>query len=508
MKRAYIELALVLIALAAVSAAATRFVNQSGWTLYYGDAEAHLNIARRIVDSRTPGYDQIGSPWLPLPPVLTLIFVQYDPWWRNGLAGAIPSSACFVLAGLFLFAAVRRALRSSSAAFVALWILALNPNLLYLQATPMTEPVFLAAFMALLYSTILFRDTQSLWAVAGAGLASVAASLSRYEGWFLIPFVTLYFLFAARRRRLVAALIFGAIASLAPIYWLAHNDWLYGNPLEFYNGPYSAKGIYQRALAQHMPPSPGDHDWKKAWLFFRTTVRICTGWGALLVAAVGLAGAIWKRAFWPLALVAIPPLFYLWRMYAGESPIFVPELWFSSYYNTRYALSVLPLLAIAGAGVVMLAPNRLRPVIALCAIAAAATPWLIHRKPDDWICWKESQVNSVGRRAWTRQASQLLAAEYRPGTGIYTSLGDDGLAILREAGIPLREALRDANEPAWMAATTRPDLFLHEEWALSTSGDPVATAVQRATFKKGPRYYRVLIIMVKGEPVIEIYKRD
>jgi hypothetical protein len=434
--------------------------------------------------------------------------VGYDPWWRNGLAGAVPSSACWVLACIFLFLAMRRALQSSSAAFVALGIFALNPNLLYLQATPMMEPVFLAEFMALLYSTILFSDTQSLWAVAGAGLASVAASLSRYEGWFLIPFVTLYFLFAARRRRLVAALIFGAIASLAPVYWLAHNYWLYGNPLEFYNGPYSAKGIYQRALAQHMPPSPGDHDWKKAWLFFRTAVRICTGWGALLIAAVGLAGAIWKRAFWPLALVAIPPLFYLWRMYAGESPIFVPELWFNSYYNTRYALSVLPLLAIAGAGVVMLAPNRLRPVIAMCAITMSAAPWLLNRNPDDWICWKESQVNSVGRRAWTHQASQLLAAEYRPGTGIYTSLGDDGLAILREAGIPLREALRDANEPAWMAATTRPDLFLHEEWALATSGDPVATAVQRATFKKGPRYYRVQIIMVKGEPVIEVYKRD
>jgi hypothetical protein len=508
LKRAHIELALVLFALVAVSASATRFVNHSGWTLYYGDAEAHLNIARRIVDSRTPGYDQIGSPWLPLPTVLTLTLVGYDPWWRNGLAGAVPSSACFVWAGAFLFLAVRRAMRSSAAAFTALGIFALNPNLLYLQATPMTEPVFLAGLMTLLYSTILFRDTQSWWAVAGAGLASLAASLSRYEGWFLIPFVTLYFLFAARRRRLGAALVFGAIASLGPLYWLAHNWWLYSNPLEFYNGPYSAKGIYQRALNQHMPASPGAEDWKKAWLFFRTTAIICTGWGAVIVGALGLIPVIWKRVFWPLLLLAIPPLFYLWRMHAGESPIYVPELWYGSYYNTRYALSVLPLLAILGSSAVLLAPSRLRPILAIAVIAIAVTPWLIHRSPDHWICWKESQVNSEGRRASTLQAAQLFGAEYRPGTGIYTSLGDDGLAILREAGIPLKEALRDANEPAWMAATTRPDLFLHEEWALATSGDPVATAIQRATFKTGPRYYRMQTIMVKGQPVIEIYKRD
>jgi len=508
LKRARIELVLVLLAITALSATVTRFVNQSGWTLYYGDAESRLNIARRLVDSRTPGYAQIGSPWLPLPTLMTLTLVQYDPWWRNGLAGAIPSSACFVVACVFLFAAIRRVMQSSAAGFAALGIFALNPNLLYLQATPMPEPAFFAGFMALLYFTVLFRDTQSLWAAAGAGIASIAASLSRYEGWFVIPFVTVYFLFAARRGRLKAAAVFGAIAALAPLYWLAHNFLIYGNPLEFYNGPYSAKGIYLRALAQHMPRSPGDQDLPKAWLFFRTTARLCAGWGAVIVGAIGLAGVIWKRTFWPVLLVSIPPVFYLWRMYAGESPIFVAKLYYESYYNTRYTLSALLLLAIAGSGAVVLISKRLRPFVAVAAIIASVTPWLIHNKPDDWICWKEAQVNSDGRRAWVPIAARLLAAEYKHGTGIYTSFGDDTIAVLREAGIPLRDALRDANEPAWMAATTRPDLFLHEEWVLATSGDPVATAVQRATFKKGPRYYRIQTIIVKGQPVIEIYKRD
>jgi hypothetical protein len=215
-----------------------------------------------------------------------------------------------------------------------------------------------------------------------------------------------------------------------------------------------------------------------------------------------LAGVIWKRTFWPLILAAIPPVFYVWRMYAGESPIFVPGLWYSSYYNTRYGLSVLPLLAIAGAGLVLLAPIRHRPLLAILAIAAAVTPWLIHRQPDDWVCWKESEVNSVGRRAWMHQASQLLSAQYQPGTGIYTSLGDDGIGILREAGIPLRDALRDANGLAWMVATERPELFLHEEWAIAISGDPVARAVRKG------RYHRVLTMAKPYEPVIEIYKRD
>jgi hypothetical protein len=164
------------------------------------------------------------------------------------------------------------------------------------------------------------------------------------------------------------------------------------------------------------------------------------------------------------------------------------------------------LFAIAGACTTLLAAVRWRPLVALAAIAIGASPWLIHPRPDDWICWKESQVNSESRRAWTREAAQILTS-YQRGAGIFTSFGDL-TGILREAGIPLREALHDGNEPAWMGAATRPNLFLHEEWAIAFSGDTVATTVQRATFKTGPRYHLERTIIIKGAPVIEIYKRD
>ncbi|HVX65122.1 MAG TPA: hypothetical protein VHA11_00895, partial [Bryobacteraceae bacterium] len=56
--------------LAALSAAAIAFFYSHGYLLYYGDATAHLNIARRVLDSRTPGWGQIGTVWLPLPHLL------------------------------------------------------------------------------------------------------------------------------------------------------------------------------------------------------------------------------------------------------------------------------------------------------------------------------------------------------------------------------------------------------------------------------------------------------
>lgn len=507
MKHIWLQLALVFVSLAAIGALATAYVNHSGWTLYYGDAEAHLDIARRIVDSRKPGYDQIGTVWLPLPHVLMLPLVRNDRLWRSGLAGAIPSSACFVIAGVFLYAAMRRATHSSAVALASLGLLALNPNLLYLQATPMTETVVLAALMALLYFTVLFRETQSFAAVVGAGIASLAASLGRYEGWFAIPFVAIYFLIAGRKNRLGAALLFSAIAALGPLYWLGHNWWIYSNPLEFFNGPYAPLSMYRRALAQNMTPYPGDRDWRAAVLYYLTAVRLFAGWAAVVLGIAGLVGVLAKRLFWPVLFAALPPLFYVWSMHSGDAPIYMPTLWPFSYYNTRYALTALPLLAIAGGGLVLLAPLRWRPWVATAIVITAIAPWLIRPQPSDWITWKESQINSITRRAATQAAGVDLAREYHAGEGIVTSFGDL-TGILRVAGIPLQEALYDGDEPAWMAATTRPDLFLHEEWAVTVAGDTVATAIQRASLKTGPRYRLVQTVKVKGAPVIEIYKRD
>ena len=67
-----------------------------GYLLLYGDAVAHLGIARRILDSRNPGLAQLGGVWLPLPHLLMLPFVQKMEWWQNGLAGAWPSLLCYI----------------------------------------------------------------------------------------------------------------------------------------------------------------------------------------------------------------------------------------------------------------------------------------------------------------------------------------------------------------------------------------------------------------------------
>jgi hypothetical protein len=429
-------------------------------------------------------------------------FAMHRNWWQSGFAGVLPSVICFVLAGLFLFAAARRAYKSALAALAAVLIFALNPNILYLQSTPMTEPVFALALAALLWATLWFRDSQSLLAILAAAAASNAACLTRYEGWFLIPFVALYFLLVAKRKW--HAILFGALASAAPLAWLAHNRFYYGNPLEFYNGPWSAIAIYHRYLAQGMKPYPGDRDWPTALLYYLEAAKLVVGWPALIIGAIGMVAAIWKRAWWPVLLLSLVPIFYVWSMYSSGTPIFVPNLWPNSYYNTRYAIAMLPLAAFAGAAIVVLFSRNFRVAVALAIALIPGVWWVVQDQAP--ITWKESDVNSSARREWTRQAADFLAANYQKGSGIICPFGDL-TAVLREAGIPLRESLHEGNGPEWLAETSRPELDLHEGWAIAFAGDDVSRAVQRAD-RLGNHYELRRRIIVKGAPVIEIYERE
>jgi hypothetical protein len=492
--------------LAILSGFALWWVSSRGYTLYYGDAEAHLNTARRIFDSRTPGYDQLGSPWLPLPHLLMLPLIGNDSLWRSGLAGAIPSAMCFVIAGMLFYVTGRMVFASRAAALTGLILFALNPNVLYLQSIPMTECAWFASLCGILCCTVWFRRSQLFAAVIAAAFFSLAASLSRYEGWFLIPFVALYFLIAAKKNKLAAMVLFAAIASIGPLYWLAHNLYSSGDPWNFYNGPYSAKAIYERALKAGMGRYPGDHEWRKAFLYYWTAAKLAAGIPLTFIGLAGVIAAVLKRAWWPVALLALPCVFYVLSMYSSGTPIFVPGLWPNSYYNTRYGTVAVILLAFSASALVALCPIRFRTIAAILIVAATMTPWILYPRPDSWVCWKESLVNSEARRAWTHQAADYLKANYHSGEGILTSFGDL-TGIFREAGIPLRETLHDGNNPEWLVATTRPKLFLHEEWAVAIAGDSVATAVQRAGLT-GPHYRLVQTVVVKDAPVIEIYKRD
>src|SRR4051794_24285230 len=136
-----------------------------GLTLTHYDARGHLVVARRIFDSITPGWQQIGAVWLPLPHLLNAIPVQLDFFYRTGASAVAISIAAFAIATGSIAAIVLTLTESVSAPFAAAAVFALNPNILYLQSTPMTEPLLLALTTAAI--AVLVRPHDNAQAAIG-----------------------------------------------------------------------------------------------------------------------------------------------------------------------------------------------------------------------------------------------------------------------------------------------------------------------------------------------------
>ncbi len=329
-----------------------------------------------------------------------------DNWlWTTGLAGGIVSGICMTIAAGFLFAAIRRLFTSTIAAAAAVAVFLLNPNTLYLGSIPMTEPAFFASLFALLYFTIRFRDTHGWGALAGAAIAALAGTLTRYEAWLLLPFIALYILVCGPRKRwlkrLFAAIVFCIVAGAGPALWLAHNRWYFSDPLYFYRGPWSALVI------QGNSPYPGRGNWRVAFQYFSAAGVLVAGIPAIAAGVAGLLLTLARRTAWPLFLLALPPLFYVWSIHSSGTPVFVPTLWPNTFYNTRYAMAFLPLIALGVA-----AFSRFGNYAVIAVAAATFVPLLIH-PAEPSITWRESEVNSRVRRQWTSRAAAYLLRDHR-----------------------------------------------------------------------------------------------
>jgi hypothetical protein len=146
---------------------------RAGLSLSHYDAKAHLVVARRIFDSLTPSWEQIGAVWLPLPHIINAIPVQVDWFYQTGAFAIAVSILSLAITAACVSAIVRSTTGSRSGALLAASLFALNPNVLYLQSTPMTEPLLFA-----LTSLVVLHMVQ--WAKSDAPAARPAA------GWTIV----------------------------------------------------------------------------------------------------------------------------------------------------------------------------------------------------------------------------------------------------------------------------------------------------------------------------------
>jgi Dolichyl-phosphate-mannose-protein mannosyltransferase len=492
-----------------------------GMLLLYGDAVAHLHIARRVFDSLNPGFRQLGSVWLPLPHLLLLPFVQKMTWWQTGLAGAWPSMACYVLgcAGLYRLA---RMWLPASAAVLAAMIYGLNPGLLYMQTTAMTEPLFLAE---MIWSALLIAEHgRALKAeeqgrasrlLVAAGLVLVCAIFTRYDGWIYAAFAWL--VMAWRERRHLgehvggAFVLFTALLLVAPLAWLAYNARQFGDPLDFMRGPYSAKAIDARTTAPGAPHYPGWHSMRVAALYFLKAAEMGAaplGWGNLLLwlSLAGTATAVWRCRGQEIAaalLLWIPLPFYAYSIAYGAVPIFIPLWWPHSWYNVRYGMELIPVFAIFLPFFVhecaRLAAKRWPRsdgwvVLSSAVLMVANSVVLMRARP---LLLQEAVANSRTRIPYEQSLAEALAA--LPQQGMILMYTSEHPGALQRAGIPLKRTINEGDYYQWPGALEHP--AQSAAVVVATEGDAVARAV--AAHPEGLTL--VDVVCSTGQPCARIY---
>ena len=522
------------IVLAALSVSALLYHYTHQELLLYGDAVAHLNIARRVVDNRhlLESYGQLGTVWLPLQHIAMLPFVWVDTLWRSGIAGAIPGMVAFVLGALGVFRLVN-ARAGAMAGYAGAAIYGLNPNLLYLQTTAMNEPIFLAFFLwSLVYLDEFLRGTSPASDVQPAqlrprqaleycGICIYGGALTRYDGWFSGAILGAILLVAFLRWRSHADNLLQRRAMtksfaevlllnlLVPVYWLIYTWAVSGNALDFINGPYSAKAIALRSTVHGAPPYPGQNHVFTAALYFLKSAQLNLGpplFGRVLLglAVLGSGIAIWRfRRNGVLLLLWIPLAFYSLSIAYGSVPIYIPVWYPFSYYNVRYGLELLPVLAVFPVLVVNVVAEKAntRPVrvaIWTALLVGLVGSGYLSAYAEAPITLREARVNSRGRMALEDGLASALG--HLPPSATLLMYEAEHPNALRLAGIPLRRVISENEHPDWEWALLDP--ASHADYVVACQGDPVWAAMRHRQAK----FTSVTTISAPGQASCTMYK--
>jgi len=433
--------------------------------------------------------------------------------------------------------------------WIAAIMYAANPNLMYVQSTAMGEAIYLAFFIwAVAYLSEWLRGNPA--ALTRCALCLAGACLTRYDGWFLSAVLLAVVLARILMERASSAKIkieaaenktggapllaavarsgkigkrnlkqettvtgrtrrdvvrFVLITAAAPALWLAYNAVVYRNPLEFENGPYSAKAIELKTQKAGNPGHPGTGNLLLAGMYFLKAAEnnvasnewLQRSWVLLTLAAIAIPAILSRReswgtfakSAWPLVFLLVPIPFYALSIAYSGVPIFVPQWWPFSHYNVRYGLQLLPAFFVAVAVLIGFALRnerwdwrlRFAGVLALLAFVFASYSRVWRTGP---VCLQEAEINMRTRNQLEIQLSTWLEKLPRDST-LLMYLGDHVGAVQR-AGIPLSHTINEGNHRVWKQPSDPDGLWeraladpgKYADYVLAFEGDPVWNAIQ------------------------------
>lgn len=435
--------------------------DQIGLTLAHFDARAHLVVARRIFDNLIPGWQQVGAVWLPLPHLLNALPVQIDYFYRTGYFAVALSIGSMALAAWSIAVVIQRVTGSWIGGACAAALLMLNPDVLYLQSTPMSEPILFGTTFLAVALTVEWIAAPGLKTrpapdtspapqahpTTTAGWALVAAALSRFEAW---PIIAALLLLAV-----VAFVADGATIRLALRRVRGLALWPLWTVAAFLVDSKITVGRWFVASGFFVPENAAlGHPWlawTQVWRAFLDLMGPILPWIAVAGALLICVAAVRHRERAPLLLVlslaacAVLP----WGAYVKGHPVIL-----------RYGVPLVAACAAIVGTAVALLPRRVQLACAIATVAIAA--WQappFERRAAVITESLRDDGNSIGRQAVTVYLLQHW--DHQP---IMMSMGSLAhyMQDLSAYGFDVRDFLHEGDGEIWRAAMDHPQPFV--EW--------------------------------------------
>jgi hypothetical protein len=479
-------LAVTTIAAAGTSIASYAYFLHRHATLAYPDAVSHLLIARRVVDASTPGVAQLGAVWLPLPHLLSLPFVWVSSWYYSGFAGSIISMAAYLLTVRYAYLIAAGITGQRIGGLVAAVCFGTNPNVLYLQSTPMTELLLIACIAATTYYLMRWCQTGRYMHLAATAAWALLATLTRYEGWVLFGAVMVIVAYVAWRRpaatqisgpalapggaawrrlrwRLRAmrprvqaveanAIFYGCLAVSGIAGWVLWNAVIFHDPLYFQTGQFAKPSLW----VSHSERAIGH--WGVSAMTYLYAMADNAGFAALALGAVGFGWYLVRtrlrtESVAPLALTAFLP-FFVYALYSGQRPLHVTQI-SGQLYNVRFGLLMTLPTAIFAGYLVTAIPDgaqawlRRTASAALVVAVAGCSVLVLHggidtlTEPLDFRASAAEHANAA--------AADWLRAHYNGGKMLMESFGNETITF--SSRIPVGQIIYEGSFRQW-----QPDL--------------------------------------------------
>lgn len=475
--------------------------------ILYGDSTSHLNIARRIIDNKNPGFAQLGSSWLPLFHLLLIPFVANDFLYRSGIAGYCVNALLFIFSGCFFYKILVYVFPHKKLLNVLLTLLfSLNANLVYFQTTAMGEMLLIATSLAGTYYLLKYiADTTSTANLSLAAFFVFLSSLNRYEGWFLAcaetAFIGIYILLKDKnyKRAEGKTILFGALAFLGVLTWLVYNLTIFHDPLNFIHDTYTAAGQQKVLYAQGLLQTK--HDIIRSVQTFAYAIYDVTGVifsGLIILASLWYIFRSRKLQYTPIILFFASLCFFeILTLFLGITAMYVEQLHPFRLFNVRYALFAYPGLFLF-ISIFILSQKKKVFVYVLLTLLLVQNVLLIYPKePITLTEGKQLFGTDIGMVA----AGQYLKNHYHGGNILASSGAIDPLFLF--SSISMKEFIYEGNRGLWQDSLIYPQK--HAQWVVMTNARNPLDFVAKNLENK-PRFLKYYRFVIR-EKNITIYER-